>query len=175
MGEAPLSMDGTYCSAFIRELLMGSVAIARNDSVTTPGSATADRCLTALYLMLHFPQGRAARCPRWACRKDGCDIVTAGFPPFGRQAGRELVPLASAMALGAPGRRAALAGPESVANAVGARSAAKGEGAAATEEVSAMPTAKRSAASPPLMPFLFLPRICSFSGRSRGFLLTVRG
>lgn len=61
-----------------------------------------------------------------------------------------LVPLASAMAPGAPQRRAALVGPESAANAVGTRSAAMGEGAPATEKPSALPTteAKRGASFP---------------------------
>lgn len=59
---------------------MGSVAIARNDSGQPPGSATADRCLTALHPMLHFSPGKSREVSTLGLSESRRNTVTGGFP-----------------------------------------------------------------------------------------------
>jgi hypothetical protein len=94
----------------------------------------------------------------------------------GRDSGhRGLVPIASAMAPGAPHDAQRWWGKRAPANAVGARSAAEGEGAQRPKNRRLRRPPKRSEVPVPLMPFHSFRRIWSFSGRSAGFLLMDQG
>lgn len=75
---------------------------------------------------------------------------------------------------GAPHDASALVGPESEANAVRTRSEAMGEGAQRPRDCRLCRPPKRSEVPIFLMPFSFLRRICSVSGRSAGKSLVRR-
>ena len=147
----------------------------RNVSAPTPGSATADRCQTAPSHCL-CRQG-AARCLLClsAClqRRLGRSHSGSVRGPRQRSPGAGATRVSDGFR-GTPTTRQRWWGRER-SDRIRARSAAMGEGAQRPKGCRLCRPPKRSEVPSPLMPFPFVRRIWSFSGRSAGFLLVHQG